>query len=85
MGSNPTPSARFFIYQPVSHSLATKVCHFCSSAVLFGVIAAAIAMYGPQGGVWTLSKPAQMTAAQQEHADCIERYRKGQRATKAGC
>jgi hypothetical protein len=53
--------------------------------LLFGAIAAAIAMYGPQGLVWTASKPVQVTAAEQERADCIERYRKGQRTTKAGC
>ncbi len=53
--------------------------------LLFGTIAAAMAMYGPQGLVWTGSKPAQLTAAQQAKADCIERYHKGQRMTKAGC
>ena len=52
--------------------------------LLFGTIAAGFAMYGPQGIVWTASKPAQMTAAQQAKADCIERYHKGQRMTKAG-
>jgi hypothetical protein len=53
--------------------------------LLFGAIAAGITMYGPQGIVWPASKPAQMTAAERERADCIERYRKGQRTTKAGC
>ena len=53
--------------------------------LLFGAIAAAIAMYGPQGVVWTGSKPVRVTAAEQERADCIERYQKGQRTTKAGC
>jgi hypothetical protein len=53
---------------------------------LFGAIAAAIAMYGPRGLVWTASVPqVQVTAAEQETADCLERYRKGQRMTKAGC
>src|SRR5262245_1456131 len=40
--------------------------------LLFGAIAAAIAMYGPQGVVWPVSKPAQVTAAEQERADCVE-------------
>jgi hypothetical protein len=55
--------------------------------LLFGAIAAGIAMYGPRGLVWTASVPAQVqvTAAEQETADCLERYRKGQRMTKAGC
>jgi hypothetical protein len=53
--------------------------------LLFGAIAAGIAMYGPQGIVWPASKPVQVTAAERERADCIERYRKGQRMTKAGC
>ena len=53
--------------------------------LLLGAGAAAFAMYGPQGIVWTASKPAQMTAAEQARADCIERYHKGQRTTKAGC
>jgi hypothetical protein len=53
--------------------------------LLFGAIWAAYAMYGPQGVVWTASKPAQVTAAQQERADCIERYQRGQRKTAAGC
>jgi hypothetical protein len=53
--------------------------------LLFGAIAAGIAMYGPRGLVWTPSVPAQVTAAEQETADCLERYRKGQRMTKAGC
>jgi len=53
--------------------------------LLLGAIAAGYAMYGPQGVVWTGSKPAQMTAAEQARADCIERYHKGQRTTKAGC
>ena len=53
--------------------------------LLFGAIFAAIVMYGPQGIVWTTSKPAGVTAAEQERADCIERYRTGQRMTKAGC
>jgi hypothetical protein len=61
--------------------------------LLCGAIAAAFAMYGPQGLVWTASEPARVTtaerarvmAAEQETADCIERYRKGQRMTKAGC
>ena len=53
--------------------------------LLVGAIAAAIAMYGPQGLVWTPSKPAKVTAAEQERADCVERYRKGQRMTEAGC
>ena len=53
--------------------------------LLFGAIAAAIAMYGPRGLVWTASEPAQVTAAEQDTADCLERYRKGQRMTKAGC
>jgi hypothetical protein len=53
--------------------------------LLFGTIWAAYAMYGPRGVVWTASEPAQVTAAQQERDDCIERVRKGQRTTKAGC
>ena len=53
--------------------------------LLFGAIAAGIAMYGPQGIVWTPSKPNRVTAAEQERADCLERYHKGQRMTKAGC
>jgi hypothetical protein len=53
--------------------------------LLFGTIAAGIAMYGPQGIVWSGSKLPQMTAAEQAKADCIERYHKGQRTTKAGC
>ena len=53
--------------------------------LLFGTVAVAITMYGPQGLVWTPSKPAQLTAAEQAKADCIEQYHKGQRMTKAGC
>ncbi len=53
--------------------------------LLFGAIAAGIAMYGPQGVVWPASKSVQMTATERERVDCIERYRKGQRTTKAGC
>ena len=53
--------------------------------LLFGAIAAAIAMYGPQGVVWMGSKPVRVTAAEQARADCLERYRNGQRMTKAGC
>ncbi len=53
--------------------------------LLCGAIAAGIAMYGPQGIVWPASQPTQLTAAEQERADCLERYRKGQRVTKAGC
>jgi len=54
--------------------------------LLFGAIAAAIAMYGPRGLMWTASEPARrVTTAEQETADCLERYRKGQRMTKAGC
>jgi len=53
--------------------------------MLFGTIWAAYAMYGPQGVVWMGSRPAQMTAAQQAKADCIERYERGQRKTRAGC
>jgi hypothetical protein len=56
--------------------------------MLFGAIAAAYAMYGPQGVVWTTGRIAQDSAQDkrdQERADCIERYRKGQRTTVAGC
>ena len=44
------------------------------------------AAYGPQGAVTTAFKGggAQDTR-DQEKADCIERYRKGQRTTLAGC
>jgi hypothetical protein len=53
--------------------------------LLSGAIVIAIAMYGPLGAMWTASESAQVTAAEQERADCIERYRKGQRKTAAGC
>jgi hypothetical protein len=56
--------------------------------MLFGAIAVAYAMYGPQGAVWTTGRIAQDSAQDkrdQEKADCIERYRKGQRKTVAGC
>ena len=47
-----------------------------------------LAAYGPQGVVTTAFKGAQDSAQDmrdQEKADCIERYRKGQRTTVAGC
>jgi hypothetical protein len=59
---------------------------FTRLLLLFGAIAAAISMWDPEKVVlWMASKPAQVTAAEQDRADCIERYRKGQRMTMAGC
>jgi hypothetical protein len=58
---------------------------------VLGVICAGYYMYGPHGVVtsqWVRQRAytgGQVTRADQEKADCIERYERGQRKTKAGC